>query len=487
MTATCPEPQPVEQKNWYYAYMAIFIAVYIAILTVCGMVLTHEWKKKGTEKAFRNNRIQVAFCITVGGAFRAASFYDFPTSLEAVEEMLRVFKDIFWVAAFLLIILFWVELQKFALQQNKRSVDKLRPRLNAMIIFFAVVRLCQGIFKVTKVKPLLYLCYLVTALFMAGVFAVAQVYGVRLLRKMRKLAMNKRASVMQAKLRRLTFFIVLETLFAFAFIVSWGTRTFFFSDKKCKDDQQDNNWCDCDPTTWFLLKLVEKTIEVALLGVLCALMVAPSKDRRRHQGGGSGAGAGSVAGSVAGAGAGAGSTAAGPNRNPLYANGSAQSMGASTRAVEMAMTGSSRVGSTAHASEYSHVGPSKADPLPPPTVPPHTCGAPKAGAAADSTRTTLSASRTSALASYSKGRAAVYRVPPGQRSRGSAASERGGGSPHAEFREFANPMMKGKSSSPAPGALGGGAQRNGSYRSDRSDEKAELVPDPTSDTMLSTV
>lgn len=121
-----------------------------------------------------------------GALFRAASFPDLdnlPKPFLWVEETLRVFKDIFWISAFLLIILYWVELQTFAFQQNKRSVDKLRPRLYAMIIAFTIVRVAQGGLKVaddykaTNVTVALYVCYALTISFLAFVFVYGGVRG----------------------------------------------------------------------------------------------------------------------------------------------------------------------------------------------------------------------------------------------------------------------------------------------------------------------
>lgn len=119
--------------------------------------------------------IQVAACLIFGAFFRAASFWDFPKSLSGLEEILRVLKDIFWITAFLLIILYWVELQQFAFQQHKRGVNELRPRLYGMILFFTVTRVAQGVAKIVEVKAFLYVCYFLTVSFLACVFLYAQV------------------------------------------------------------------------------------------------------------------------------------------------------------------------------------------------------------------------------------------------------------------------------------------------------------------------
>lgn len=272
-------------------------------------------------------RIQVTVSLVFGAIFRAASVPDYRQG--HYDEVFRVFKDVFWITAFLLIILYWAELQNFAFQQNKRSVDRLRPRLYGLIVAFAVVRVAQGVFKALDINVALLICYALTISFLAFVFvyggvrprvgthhpllprfaaavaqpphspvpaaAVAQVHGIGLLKKIKTLAdRTAKQGAMKAKLRRLTKFVVLEVAFAALWMLAWLVRNVGYGDSKCKDEfdeEEPRNWCECSETLWFLLKLVEKTLEICLMGVLCMLIVAPKSERNARSGSGSQSGA----------------------------------------------------------------------------------------------------------------------------------------------------------------------------------------------------
>lgn len=88
-------------------YQAFFIITYLLVSIACGYLVTKYWieKKKVT---LNTNRVQVIFCLTVGSFVRALSFIDADC---VTEEVFRFLKDVFWMAAFVLIVLFWVELQ----------------------------------------------------------------------------------------------------------------------------------------------------------------------------------------------------------------------------------------------------------------------------------------------------------------------------------------------------------------------------------------
>lgn len=110
-------------------------------------------------------------------------------------------------------------------------------------------------------------------------------HGIGLLKKIKTLAdRTAKQGAMKSKLRRLTKFVVLEVGFATLWMLAWLVRNVLFGSAKCNDDfdpEEPRNFCECSEMLWFLLKLVEKTLEICLMGVLCMLIVAPKNERSK--------------------------------------------------------------------------------------------------------------------------------------------------------------------------------------------------------------
>lgn len=73
-------------------------------------------------------------CLATGCFIRVFSFIEVNC---VYEEVFRSLKDIFFVMAFVLIVLFWIELQTG--MRSMKSIQRLRPYVAAMTCLFVLV------------------------------------------------------------------------------------------------------------------------------------------------------------------------------------------------------------------------------------------------------------------------------------------------------------------------------------------------------------
>jgi len=135
-----------------------------------------------------NNRAVVLGTISLGAIVRALSFVDLTEVYNGcvAEEVFRSIKDICFLTSFLLIVLFWVELQNSV--QRRGNIDEYRPWLYGILSVYSLLRVLNSIFSIaffrdsdpqwpaTATNALSYVIYL-------GVMVTAAVYGAQLIWK----------------------------------------------------------------------------------------------------------------------------------------------------------------------------------------------------------------------------------------------------------------------------------------------------------------
>jgi hypothetical protein len=99
------------QKEWGYAlFLGVGVALYLSVVVMA--VVSTMADKLG--KAKPSARSTTVIMLGVGASARALSFAFVVEEewAEALKEITYAIKDVFWIGAFCLIILYWVQLQK---------------------------------------------------------------------------------------------------------------------------------------------------------------------------------------------------------------------------------------------------------------------------------------------------------------------------------------------------------------------------------------
>lgn len=210
----------------------------------------------------------------------------------------------FWFTAFVLIVLFWVELQTQV--QRMQGIEKLKPYLigvhhvcvchflclfiprcfpppSAVLVTYGCFRFLTLIANLWAPK-LSVAANLLTILVYLSLMIVGQYYGQQLLKKMKQMSDKE----FKAQLMKLTLFIILENAVLVALLICYVIRT--FSQGKAKFQK---------PWEWFWLKLLEKTFETMSIIVLSLTMLGDSKKGAAKGGKTSSTTAAPIAGGVA--------------------------------------------------------------------------------------------------------------------------------------------------------------------------------------------
>lgn len=246
----------VEASAVFVVFSVLYGLMFLALGVWCFYALTKHWKKMGRVSC-SNNKSQVIVCLCFAGVLRALSFV---SNNCVYEEVMRSFKDIFITAAYLLIVMFWIELQKFV--RSMDSVTKLRPYLYAIMVVFAILRIMQSVsdlFLSSTLKNIFSGGCILVFLFIT---VLGMVYGISLLKKMGQM----KKSDMKARLAKLTRFMILVAIVLGVWIIWYGIRTVGFGKKK-----------DTHPWLWFYLKLIDKFLEWCLQFTLCLTMLTKAK------------------------------------------------------------------------------------------------------------------------------------------------------------------------------------------------------------------
>ena len=101
-----------QQEPSYKVFLACFVLLYGAVVIQCVMSTVFDMTKKG--KFTLSTRVSTVIMLAVGGFARGLSFaFGQPDPwAKAVKAVLYTIKDSCWIAAFCLIILYWIQLQK---------------------------------------------------------------------------------------------------------------------------------------------------------------------------------------------------------------------------------------------------------------------------------------------------------------------------------------------------------------------------------------
>lgn len=260
--------QQVEAADGYLAYVVIFMLGYFAVTALCLYTLWTVYKQQD-KFSLSNNRLQVITFLAVGSFVRAFSFI--PTRNCVAEGILRCLKDVLFVVAFTLIVLFWVELQKYVRQMQ--TIKALRPALLTCIASYTFFRVMVFVFEIAGSGTGRNVFRGLTIMIYLGVVGVGLVFGLRLLKKMKSMKKGN----MKARLAKLTYFIILEVLLYGLFLIVWTTRQLL--QKQLKTGEVEDEW------TNFWFKFFEKIFELASQLVLCLTMTTSSKGKEPSSGG----------------------------------------------------------------------------------------------------------------------------------------------------------------------------------------------------------
>lgn len=261
----------VEDSDGFVVYYVCFILMYFAMTVLCGWAIFDFFKSQNWKISFANNRLQVVTFLALGSFVRSISFI--PANC-ITEQVLFFFKDVLFWTSFVLIIVFWVELQKYVRQMQ--TIQALRPVLLCVIGVFFLCRIGMLAFELLphlkdtdaseeeiasrkKLKSLgRNICQGGTIIIILGLVGVGVYYGCKLLRKMGALSKD----TMRTRLRKLTYFILLEVSVYGVFLLSWLAR------------QTQSGTKEEEPWKWFALKCWEKVLEFLGQLVLCLTMVS---------------------------------------------------------------------------------------------------------------------------------------------------------------------------------------------------------------------
>merc|ERR1712216_819149 len=130
--------------------------------------------------------------------------------------------------------------------RTMKGVQLLKPHLKTILILFAVVRIIQGVLvgicvwnptdsSTCVVSNVL---HVIVLLFFGGIFLAAQFYGFKLLKRLHALvARNHTAQNIERKLKKLTWFIMLETSTLILFLFVWALRKTMLSKTKTEQPE----------------------------------------------------------------------------------------------------------------------------------------------------------------------------------------------------------------------------------------------------------
>lgn len=189
--------------------------------------------------------------------------------------LLRAIKDICYVQAFSLVVLFWLTLLKTVdgtLHRNSTHRWN-APQLQWMsVIVFAA---CRTVIAVLRAINLEYnnvdvILFGTLSLFYFVIFVVALVHGWRLHARLKRVGI-----VVRKNLLRLRFFILVEIIFAVALACSTTLRVLLFS---VLDYSREPN-----TTLHYTIRTIVKGAELGLVSTLTLLMIARSKTRNTRE------------------------------------------------------------------------------------------------------------------------------------------------------------------------------------------------------------
>jgi len=166
------------------------------------------------------------------------------------------------LAAFVLIVLFWVELQTQV--QRMQGIEKLKPYLIGILSFYTGVRLLAALSQLffPKFKNAL---NALTILVYVSIMVIGQYYGQQLLAKMKQMSDKE----FKKQLMKLTLFIILENITMVILLIVFLVRTYGFQTAKFRE-----------PWKWFWLKLLEKVMELLSIIVLSLTMLGDSGKKK---------------------------------------------------------------------------------------------------------------------------------------------------------------------------------------------------------------
>lgn len=249
----------IVEYTWMYPiYQAFFMIIYFCVSFACARPIWELWR--ATKKyTLPTNRYQVLFSLTLGAFFRAFAFLGSGCEIQA---LLAFLKDVFWLAAFVLIVLFWVELQTQV--QRMQGIEKLKPYLIGILSFYTGVRLLAALSQLffPKFKNAL---NALTILVYVSIMVIGQYYGQQLLAKMKQMSDKE----FKKQLMKLTLFIILENITMVILLIVFLVRTYGFQTAKFRE-----------PWKWFWLKLLEKVMELLSIIVLSLTMLGDSGKKK---------------------------------------------------------------------------------------------------------------------------------------------------------------------------------------------------------------
>ena len=278
LETTC-QPLLVSRLTFYSAFLLL------SLFLLFSFVRHHV--KYGREDVLcvgiETERHRVVLALCLGTFARALSFVvseDYmhdpaQTQLNLVPAyvhiLLRAIKDICYVQAFSLVVVFWLTLLKTVDGTLHRTSTHRwnAPQLQwVSVIVFAACRIVIALLRAIDVEysNVDVILFGTLSLFYFVIFVVALVHGWRLHARLKRVGI-----VVRKNLLRLRCFILVEIMFAVALACSTVLRVLLFS---VLDYSRETN-----PTLHYTIRTIVKGAELGLVGTLTLLMIARSKAR----------------------------------------------------------------------------------------------------------------------------------------------------------------------------------------------------------------
>lgn len=185
--------------------------------------------------------------------------------------VLRLIKDICYVQAFSLVVVFWLTLLKTVNGTDVRSPNRCDPSKLQLIavITFAVCRTGIAILRLVYLDPdvdVSVLLFGILSVLYFFMFVVGLMHGYRLHARLKRVGL-----VVRKNLLRLRMFIVAEVVFTISLALSTMLRVVLFSILGYNSGQH--------LTLYFTIRTIVKGAELGLVATLTLLMIARTKGR----------------------------------------------------------------------------------------------------------------------------------------------------------------------------------------------------------------
>ena len=266
----------------YILFIVFFVLMYLAVVAA-ALFSTFVTRRRNQKRGHSNKwTVRGGVVTLIGvGSFAKALAYIFlmdpeDQGLDVLKELCYFVKDVCWIGAFCLIILYWVQLQRFV--RKSAGLEDMRPAFFWTVSIYTVVRLIDALLLMDVMglpSAIHYVALGPMLAFYCGLFIMGTYWSVALRRKMaRMVAKNSKGASIEARLRKFSQLIFIENVLSVVWVILTGVRFFVDYFLLLKN---------CDEVGWHFLKMPERVCEWGMMVTLCWTMMAHVKVKRKRR------------------------------------------------------------------------------------------------------------------------------------------------------------------------------------------------------------